>query len=631
MFKAHQYRRLLGLSLLLLAAFIGLGYRLFELQVLRHEELRSKAQNNTRRTLLLEPRRGDIRDIRGNLLATSLPVKTLCADPVLIGRFQSQVAHVLAPLLQINEAELTKQLQPRTHVNGDGETVTNRYVVLKRKLAVETWQQICRVMTNLTFGLDEKRLPKKEQALLRDLRQHAIFTDKVDDQLRVYPNQKLASHILGYVGMAEREVNGATIIETAGKDGIELVLNSKLSGVGGWRQTETDRRRRELVALRQQEVEARDGLNVVLTIDAGLQNILESELSEAVKKHTPVSATAIMIRPQTGEILAMATLPNFDPNWPGDFSADHRRNRAITDQFEPGSTFKIVTVSGALNDHLVTLNDTFDCEHGHFAFAGKVLKEHESAGYGNISVETILAKSSNIGTAKIGIKLGDQRLYHYIREFGFNAATRIDLPGEVRGTVHPVKDWSKLSISRLPIGQGVAVTPLQMVMAMSTIANGGKLIRPAIIDRLEDEQGQVVARSQPLVVRNVIDAETARQMTQALKTVVSANGTAVKAKLDYYTVAGKTGTAQKPGPGGYQPGKYFSSFIGFFPADRPELVIGVMLDEPKNGYYGGQSAAPCFKNIAQRAANYLNIRPEAFKPETLAAAGQGATRLTMQH
>ena len=364
----------------------------------------------------------------------------------------------------------------------------------------------------------------------------------------------------------------------------------------------------ELVAFRNQDVEARSGLITILTIDAGLQHIVEEELAQALEKHTPISASAIVVRPRTGEILAMATLPDFDPNHPGASPDDARRNRVISDIAEPGSTFKIVVVSAALNEQIVTLEDQFDCEQGKFTFAGKLLRDHEH--YGVLSVEAIITKSSNIGAAKIGIKLGPERLHHYMRAFGFGERTGVPLQGEVGGIVHPVEKWSKLSISRIPMGHEVAVTPLQMAMAMCAIANDGRLMRPMLIDRLENEKGEVVAKYQPQMVRQAIQAATAKLMVQALKTVVSTNGTAAKARLDHYTVAGKTGTAQKPGPGGYLPGKFFSSFIAFFPADDPQLCISVVLDEPKQGYYGGQTCAPIFKNIAQRAATYLSLQPD---------------------
>jgi cell division protein FtsI/penicillin-binding protein 2 len=611
MAKQEQYRRLILLTLLLGVAFAGLGYRLVDLQVLRYEELSAKARDNTRRELLLEPRRGDILDAKGNLLATSVFVKTVCADPALIGNRQAEVARAIAPFLmpQVSESELIQRLRPRLMRNTEGAIVTNHYVVLKRKVPIETWQKIQTAMTNLTFGSDEKKLPRTEQAFYRNLRKAAVYVEKLDDQLREYPNKALAAHVLGYVGMDEREVNGRRILETSGKDGIERSFNPKLAGVRGWRLTEADRPGRELVPLRVQDVEPLDGLNVVLTIDSVVQNVVESALAEAMDKHSPLSASGIVVRPRTGEILALATLPAFDPNNPGAAPADARRNRMIADIAEPGSTFKVVVVSAALDERVVALSDVLDCEHAHFHFAGRVLHDHES--YGALTVENIIAKSSNIGAAKVGIRLGENRLYDYIRNYGFGTRTGLPLQGEVGGIVHPVKEWSKVSIAQIPMGQGIAVTGLQMMMAVCAIANRGVLMRPMIVDRLEDRDHHVVIKYSPRRVRQVIREATAEQMVKALKAVVSPEGTAAKAALTHYTVAGKTGTAQKSGgPAGYLPGKYFASFIGFFPADNPEVCISVMMDEPKQGYYGGQIAAPVFKSIAERVANYLNIRPE---------------------
>ncbi len=542
MAKQQQYRRLVILALLLGVAFAGLGYRLVDLQVLRYEELSAKARQNTNREFLLEPRRGDILDAKGNLLATSVFVKTVCADPALIGNRQAEVAHVLAPLLQASESELAQRLTPRVTRSTVGTVRTNHYVVLKRKVQLETWQKIQTAMSNLSFGLDEKKLPRREREFYRDLRKGAIYVDKLDDQLRVYPNQALAAHVLGYVGMDEQEVNGFRLLETSGKDGIERSFDSKLAGVRGWRVTETDRLRRELVPMREQDVEPRDGLNVVLTIDSVVQHIVESALAEALEKHSPLSISGLVVRPRTGEILAMATLPNFDPNNPGASPADARRNRVIADVAEPGSTFKIVVVSGALNDGVVRLTDTFDCEHAHFHFAGRVLHDHEA--YGVLSVENIITKSSNIGAAKIGIKLGETRLYDYIRSYGFGTQTGLPLQGEIAGIVHPVKRWSKVSIAQIPMGQGIAVTSMQMMMAMCAIANKGVLMRPMLVDRLEDRDHVVVAKYSPQRARQVLSEAAAEQMVTALKTVASPEGTAPKAALAHYTVAGKTGTAQ---------------------------------------------------------------------------------------
>lgn len=616
--KSTPIKRLALLALLLVAAFCGLGYRLIDIQVLRHEELLAKARDNTERAFHREPPRGEIRDARGNPLATSIPVKTICADPTLIHPCGPHMARVLAPLLQTNETWVAERLKPRLlRVEAGGEPVFSKYVVLKHKVRLEEWEHIQRMLAGSSFGFDESALSKKQKALLRNLRHRAVFAE--DDMMRVYPNKRLAAHVLGFVCAGEdgRGMKGA--------DGIERVLDARLSGVPGWRLTEMDRNRRELVAFRTHDVEARPGLNAVLTIDARLQQIVEQELAEAVKKHTPISASAIIVRPKTGEVLALATLPDFDPNDPGASPNAHWRNRVITDIAEPGSTFKIVVVSAALNEETVSLNDRFHCENGQFLHAGKLLRDHHP--YGVLSVESIITKSSNIGSAKIGIQLGEQKLHDYIRGFGFGSRTGIALPGEVAGIVHPLTNWNKLSISRIPMGHEIAATPLQMVMAMSAIANEGRLMRPMIVERLEDSDGNVVAKVRPEVARVVVSPRAARDMVQALKTVVSKDGTGASAALDHWTVAGKTGTAQKPGPGGYQPGKYFASFIGFLPADDPEICISVVLDEPHNGYYGGQTAGPIFRAIADRAARYLNIPPDR-GIETTLAEGAAKARLT---
>jgi cell division protein FtsI/penicillin-binding protein 2 len=622
MAKRLQYRRLAALAALLLAGFVGLGYRLVDLQVLRHDELSARAQQNTVREFLLEPRRGDILDCNGNLLATSVYVKTVCADPSLIGDQAAAVARALAPLLQLDESDLRQRLTPRVQLNERNQPVTNQFVRLKTRVPSETWQRIQSAMAGLSFGVDEQKLSKPEQDRLRVLRQKAVFAR--DDQMRVYPNQSLAAHVLGFAQTEEHEVSGVPVTDIVGQDGIELTLNRQLRGVRGWRLTETDHRGRELVRLREQDVEARDGLNVVLSIDSVIQHAVESALAEAMEQHSPISASGIVVRPRTGEILALATLPTFDPNHPGLATPDARRNRVVCDVMEPGSAFKIVVVSGALNDRTVGLADQFYCEHGHFAYAGRVLHDHEA--YDTLSVQDIITKSSNIGAAKIGIRMGEDRLYDYITDFGFGDRTGLPLPGEVRGIVHPVSDWSRVSIAQIPMGQGVAVTRLQMIMAMCAVANHGWLMRPMLVERLEDQDGNVVARYSPQPVRRVISDSADRAMVAALKTVVSPKGTAPRAALEHYTVAGKTGTAQKVEGAGYVHGKYFTSFIGFFPADRPELCISIVLDEPKEGYYGGAVAGPVFRQIAERAAGYLNIRPDIDDSTAPAAVAQADGR-----
>jgi cell division protein FtsI (penicillin-binding protein 3) len=624
MAKRIQYQRLVWLGLLLCLAFAGLGYRLIDLQVLRHEELSAKAQQNTQHEFVLEPKRGDILDAKGNLLATSLFMKRVCADPTLLGTNQAEVARVLAPLLQTNESRLVQLLSPVLRRATKGITLTNRYVCLSKKVPVETWSKIQAAMADLSFGMDEKSLPKAQRNSYQALRQKAIFAE--EDQVRVYPNQSLASHVLGYTTVEEREVDDALVREIVGRDGIEHSFNTKLAGSRGWRLTETDRKQREVMTLREQNVEPQDGLNVVLTIDSVIQHIVETTLADAMEKHAPISISGIVVRPRTGEILAMATLPNYDPNDLNRAPVEALRNRVIADVVEPGSTFKIVVVSGALNEGLVRLTDCFDCEHGLWFYAGRKLRDHEP--FDILSVEKIITKSSNIGAAKIGLKMGEDRLYEYIRNYGFGQNTGLPLQAEVPGIVHPLKKWSKVSIAQIPMGQGIAVTRLQMIMAMNALANKGCLMRPMLVDRLEDRDHNVVAKYSPQRVRQVVSESAAQLMVQALKTVVSPDGTAAKAALDHYTVAGKTGTAQKV-ENGFYVNKFFSSFIGFFPADNPELCISVTMDEPKQGHYGGTVAAPFFKQIAEAAANYLNIPPDDGgtppRPDSIAAPTESIT------
>jgi cell division protein FtsI/penicillin-binding protein 2 len=611
-----------SLAVLLVMAYGGLGYRLVHLQVVRHEELLEKARRSLERTFFLGVRRGDIRDCKGNQLATCRLAKTVCADPTLIsnvhvGNRQRGMARVLAPLLLLPEEQLINQFQVRLITNTVSQGVPDQYVVLKRNVSVEQWETVRNALLRLTFGVDEQKLSAQKRAYYKALRTKAIFAE--DSQVRVYPNLNLACHILGHVGLTQAECNERPVLEITGKDGIELTFNSALAGTSGWRRTEVDARGRELVTARKEDVPPRPGLNVVLTIDSRVQQIVEAELALAMQKHDPISAVAIVVQPQTGAILAMCTLPNFDPNNPGAADADHLRNRAVCDLAEPGSTFKIVGVTGSLDQQVVSLQDQFYCEQGSYYYAGRRLTDHHP--YGWLTVEEIIVHSSNIGAAKIGMKFGPDRLYQYIRSFGFGDRTGISLLGERSGTVYPVDKWTKGSVLSVAIGYEVAVTPLQMVMAMSALANGGRLMRPMLVDRLEDDQGRVVVKYQSQMIRQVCSKETARLMVSALKSAVGNDGTGRKAQLDHFSVAGKTGTSIKAnvhGHRGYYKGYYFSSFVGFFPADQPELCIYVVLDEPQHGYYGGDTAAVFFRSIADRTANYLGLQPDFFPGEKLA-------------
>jgi cell division protein FtsI/penicillin-binding protein 2 len=621
MARRRRLTTLLFLAAVMVLGFGGLGFRLTYLQVLHHPELAARARQNVERKFTFEPFRGEILDSKGNVLATSTFVRTVCADTVLLGKELTNVARAIAPLLDLSEPEILSRMVPRT--NSSGKLLGARRMVLKEKVPAETWQEIERTMSKLDFGIEEKK--PSQQPFYRELRKLGIYGEPV--QMRVYPNKELAAHVLGYVGTEDVTVNGREFKQITGRDGIELTLNDRLRGVRGWRVTESTPRVRELVSFRDQDVEAQDGLSVVLTIDSVIQEIVEKELAVGMEKHTPISISGVVVRPRTGEILAMAVLPNFDPIDLGRSQPADRRNRIITDTCEPGSTFKIVPTSGALNEHLVSLEDVFVCERGRFYFAGHPL--HDTEAHGLLSVERIIAKSSNIGAAKIAMKLGENRLYDYIRAFGFGKSTGIPLPGEVGGTVHPVKKWYKVSIAQIPMGHGLTVTPMQMIMAMSTIANQGVLMRPMVVNRLERRDHTVVVQYSPQRVQTVISEEAARKITTALKAVM-ADGTGTKAAPQNYTAAGKTGTAWKVENGAYVR-KYFSSFIGFLPADNPEICIGVFMDEPKNGYYAAHSAGPVFKRIAEGIARYLSIpqdvSAEPTEGEKVAAASAASSLL----
>jgi cell division protein FtsI/penicillin-binding protein 2 len=608
---AKNRRRLIVLTIVLGACFVTLGCRLVDLQVLQHEDFARLAEDQHDHFYYREAPRGDILDRRGSPLATSVPVKRICADPSILREQREEIARFLAPLFKTNEIGLLSAFS-RTHLNKTGGMAMAQYVVLRNKVPVDEWEKIRSALTNqfavMTAGRKfTKEFTKKDYLKLKYAWTRGVFSE--DDQIRTYPSGQLAAHVLGFTGSREIIKNGHTNSMVVGAEGIEATFDEKLHGARGWVKTETTSGKQEIFIFREQDVEARPGLNVVLTIDSRVQQIVEEELVAPMTKHSAQSVSAIVIRPRTGEILAMATLPTFDPNRPGRGDVAARRNRIITDVFEPGSTFKTVTLAGALNDGAVRLTDRFDCENGAFTFAGRVLHDHEH--YQVMSVEEIISKSSNIGTAKVAIRMGKERTFKYIWDFGFGQRTGIPLTGEVGGILPKPKDWALIHISRIPIGQGVAATPLQTAMALSAIANGGVLMRPMIVDRLTDEKGQTVVKYEPQVIRRVVSHAAAKQAVTALKTVVQ-TGTADKARLENYTVAGKTGTGEKPVHGVYTKEKYYASFIGFFPADDPELCIAVSVDEPlkRTGYYGAQVAAPVFKRIAERAANFLNIKPD---------------------
>ncbi|MBM2839267.1 MAG: ftsI, partial [Deltaproteobacteria bacterium] len=416
----------------------------------------------------------------------------------------------------------------------------------------------------------------------------------VKENRRFYPNGELASHVVGFSG-----------IDGTGLGGIELAHDAQIKGKTGLVRAERDALGERTLPMDFGFEDSLAGNSVVLTIDKTIQYTAEKELAEAVRKSGAKGGTAIVMDPKSGEVLAMANYPQFNPN---DLSSTYQaalKNSAIVDTYEPGSTFKVFLLAAALEEGVVTPEEKFNCEKGSLELAGKKITDTHK--HGSLTVKEIMKFSSNIGSAKIGGKLGKERFYDYITSFGFGSPTGIELKGEGRGILRSMKTWSKLELATISFGQGISVTPIQMVTAFSAIANGGYLMKPYLVKDILDRDGKVIKSNQPQIVKKVISGETASKVTEMLRDVVNEGGTGIEAALTGYDVAGKTGTAQKVSGGrGYTENKHVASFIGFVPAESPELVVLVAIDEPEGIQYGGIVAAPAFKAIAETSLRYLN-------------------------
>jgi cell division protein FtsI/penicillin-binding protein 2 len=558
------------------ALFSIFSFRLVYLQMIKHDEYAGLAAEKHVYKQPIFAERGSILDANNEVLAHNTPVETVVADATHINNREA-VIPLLRDALELPADELSEKL--------DGE---RRYIVLKREVPIAT-----------ATALREK---------LRAQNLRGIYFER--DTTRIYPNGSMLCHVIGF-----------TDYEHRGIQGVESSMEEYLHGQDGYRFIEHNRAGQELVLYRGQERAPRDGYQVHLTIDLNLQNIVENEIDAAVREYSPQKATIILMRPQTGEILAMANRPNYDLNLRSEAKPEQMKNRAIIDMMEPGSTFKIVTAAAALNERKVRPDTTIFCENGLWNYGGRPLHDHKA--YADLTVQDILIKSSNIGAAKLAMSVGEQKFYEYIRRFGFGDRSGIELPGEIPGVIRPPQSWSKISITRIPMGHEVGVTPLQMTIAMATIANGGKLVTPRVVKSITTEDGKTVTTFSPTVLRQVISPETAAQVGNALRGVVSDRGTASAAAVPGFTISGKTGTAQKVDPkGGYEHGKYVVSFSGYLPSDHPEFVGLVVLDDAKTKNpelnYGGLVAGPIFARIAEKAARYLDLQPreELAKPST---------------
>jgi cell division protein FtsI (penicillin-binding protein 3) len=556
---------------LVCTGFIGLfsifSFRLIYLQAIKHDEYAGLAAEKHVYKQIIHAERGTILDANSEVLAHNIPVETVVADATHLNNRQAIVA-LVSHELGIPSKELAEKL--------DNE---RRYIVIKREVPAAT-----------ANALREK---------LRAGNLRGIYFEH--DATRIYPNGSMLCHVIGF-----------TDFDHHGIQGVEASMEEYLHGQDGYRFIEHNRAGQEIVPYRGQERAPRDGYQIHLTVDLGLQNIVENEIDAAMAQYFPQKATIILMRPQTGEILAMANRPHFDLNLRSEARPDQMKNRAIIDMMEPGSTFKIVAAAAALNERKVRPDSSIFCENGLWNFGGSALHDHRA--FSNLSVREILIKSSNIGAAKLALTVGEQKFYEYIRRFGFGERTGIELPGEINGLIRSPKSWSKISITRIPMGHEIGVTPLQMTVAMATIANGGKLIMPRIVKSITTSDGKSISSLSPVVLRQVISPETAREIGDALRGVVSDSGTAAAAAVPGFTIAGKTGTAQKVDPrGGYEEGKYVVSFAGYLPAEHPEFVGLVVLDDAHTSKpelnYGGLVAGPIFSHLAEKAARYLDLEP----------------------
>jgi cell division protein FtsI (penicillin-binding protein 3) len=541
--------RRIGLLFALFLLLLGLAtLRATWLGTVRASSLKSRAATQQVEDLTVPATRGTITDRHGVELAVSEEATTVYANPMLI-KDPQRVAAKLAPLIGRDANELLPLLSDKK----------TGFVYLRRKMDPTLADKISR------------------------LRIEGIGT--VSEPRRTYPQGALAGQLIGAVGT-----------DNTGLSGLEQEYEKELHGTDGKRKLVKDATG-QTVSLADTK-RAKPGEDLKLTIDAALQERVEAVLNQVGRDHSPKGATALVMDPRNGSILAMANWPRVDPN---DLAAAPKgalENRAVSSAFEPGSTFKAFTVAGALEEHKITPQTQFDLP-PQIQVADRTIGEAHDRGPETLTTAQILAQSSNVGAVTIGLRLGKNLFDHWIRRFGFGQPTGIALPGEGGGIVPAPKAYSGSTMGNVPIGQGLAVTPLQMATAYSTLANGGIMHKPHVLENQSDPG------------RRIVSSRTAGQVAQMLEGVLAAGGTAQEASVPGYTLAGKTGTAQKPDPktGGYSEFKFFSSFIGFAPAQHPRLMIAVMVDEPQNGYYGGEVAAPAFEKIVSFALPYMRIPP----------------------
>ncbi len=559
-----KHPRFYTLLALMAFGFILISLRLVVVQGLQHEEWLARAEQAQEKSVEIEAERGTIYDRKGRILALDTERPSVYAIPAEI-KEPLAASRRLAPLLGLSQKNIFKKLRKG-----------GQFVWLNRKISPEKMAQI-----------------EKE-----NIKGIGFITESK----RIYPKGALFGHLIGFAGL-----------DNQGLEGIERKYNATLQGKNGGLILERDAFGHSVFPKGFNYIRPSPGSDLTLTVDEIIQYISERELDAIVEKTGAEGGTVIVMDPWSGEILSMAVRPEFDPNRVKTSQPSQWRNRAITDFYEPGSTFKIITAAAALEENLIHPDDLVDCEEGTYPVRGTVIHDHNAIG--TVSFRQVIAKSSNIGTIKVAEILGADRLLSYAKAFGFGERLGVDLVGESPGMLRSRKNWSSRSLASIAIGQEIGVTPLQMVTATSAVANGGWLMTPRIVK--ETSSGKGLREKAALIRRRVVSEETTEQLVQILKEVVSENGTARLASIPGYAVAGKTGTAQKidSATGRYSRDKYVSSFVGFVPADNPVISILVMVDEPKGIAWGGEIAAPVFANIAKDVLHYLKIPPQRERPK----------------
>jgi cell division protein FtsI (penicillin-binding protein 3) len=558
---ALSHKRLLQIFALLAAWGVVVVIRLAQVQLVRHDHYVARAAKQQESTLDLNPVRGSILDARGRVLAESIAAESIYADPQAVASARATARKLAAVKgLGLTARELEAKLRGRS-----------------------------------SFAWIARQLPLEVTAEVRKLKLPGIYF--IEAHRRYYPRVTLAANVVGYVGL-----------DGDGLGGIEHSFDEYVKGTPGKVTLLRDARRGAYLVGGDGANRPRDGHHVVLTIDAVVQFIAERALQKAVDEYRATGGSVLVMDPNDGSILAMASAPTFDPNRFRDFPPAAWRNRNVQDLYEPGSTFKVVTAAAGLEERLVTPSQMIDCGDGAITIQNITINEHDGHRYGMLSFEDVIVNSSNVGTVRVGLALGDQRFYDWIRRFGFGEKAGLPLPGEASGLLRKTDRWTPVSPASISIGQEIGVTPLQIVRAVAAVATGGSLVEPRIVQKVIDDEGKTVYEPPRGEARRVMSEKTAAVLNEILKNVVS-RGTGANAALAEHVVAGKTGTAQKAGRGGYMPGHYVGSFAGYVPADKPKLVMLVVLDEPRGQHYGGTVAAPVFREVAEATLRYMGVAP----------------------